>query len=115
MKHTSKFLLVVSALVPAVTFAALGGLKSLLGEVRQILALLEPIIFGLAFLFFFWGVGQFILSAGDPKARTEGRNKMIWGVVALFVMVSIIGILHFVGGLIGIPVGTGASSAFTLQ
>jgi len=46
---------------------------------------------------------------------SAGRKKMIWGIVALFVLVSIMGILRLVGGTLEIPVdtnltGTGTSS-----
>ena len=47
----------------------------------------------LALLFFFWGLAQFILKSGDAASHEEGKNKMVWGVIALFVMVSIWGIV----------------------
>ncbi len=55
-----------------------------------------PVIAGLALLAFFWGLVKFISRAGgDEKAVTEGRNLMIWGIIALFIMLSIWGILSF--------------------
>jgi hypothetical protein len=67
-------------------------------------------VFGLAFLYFFWGMGQFVLKAGDEKARTEGKQKMVWSVVALFVMVSIYGIILFIRTTFGIDAGTNLNS-----
>ncbi len=58
-----------------------------------LLSLATPAIFGLALIYFFWGTANFILSAGNEKTRRDGINKMIWGLVALFVFVSIYGIL----------------------
>ncbi|MBA3732832.1 hypothetical protein H0W91_00460 [Patescibacteria group bacterium] len=107
-------ILSVLVLFPVVSFAALDGIKGLLLDIRQILHLTEPVIIGLAFLYFFWGVGQFILHAGDSKTRDEGKQKMIWGVVALFVIISIMGIISFIGNALGIkPSGIGAGAGGT--
>jgi hypothetical protein len=55
-----------------------------------------PVIFGLAFLVFLWGLVKFIFRLeGDEKAVADGKNLMKWGLLALFVMVSIWGILRF--------------------
>lgn len=95
-------------LVPSVTLAAtaLTGLKGLLTDFKGVLDLVVPVLFGLSLVYFFWGIGQFILHAGDVKTREEGRNKMIWGIIALFVFISIYGILKSIGSAIGIPVIT---------
>lgn len=55
---------------------------------------LFPIIVGLTVLVFFWGLAQFIRSSGDEKKVAEGKKLMTWGVVGLFIMVSIWGILQ---------------------
>ncbi len=55
-----------------------------------------PVIAGLTLLTFFWGLVKFIMAVGgDEKAIEEGKSLMIWGILGLFVMVSIWGILHF--------------------
>jgi len=61
-----------------------------------------PIVFGLALLFFLWGVALYILSAGDEKKAKEGKSIMIYGVIALFVIFSLMGIIKFIGGNLGI-------------
>ncbi|MFA5888995.1 MAG: hypothetical protein WCW47_01745 [Candidatus Paceibacterota bacterium] len=94
-------------LVPNVSFAALSGIKSLLGEIKNLLTNdIRIIVVSLAFIYFFWGVGQFILHSDDQKAREEGKQKMIWGVVALFVITAIGGILIAIGQGFDIPVNT---------
>jgi len=50
----------------------------------------------LALLYFFWGIALFILNAANEEARTTGRQKMIWGIIGLFVIISIWGILAVV-------------------
>jgi len=92
--------------MPVFAFAALGGIKNLITAVAGILGDVIPVIFGLAMIYFFWGVSQFILHAGDAKTRDDGKQKMIWGVVALFVMFSIWGIFRFIGDALGIKCTT---------
>ena len=114
MKHKkiSYFLLLTSYLYPIVSFAALGGVRNLLCDFGGLLNIVIRVIFGIALVYFFWGVGQFILNdAGNEKTREEGKKKIIWGVVALFVFVSIYGLLAFIGELIDIPASTGTSSS----
>lgn len=66
---------------------------------------LIPIAFTLALLFFFWGVAKYIWSEGQSKE--DGRKIMIWGIVALFVMSSVWGIIAFIqNDLLGGPVNT---------
>lgn len=102
-KNISMYVAVLSVLLfPVVSFAALDGLKGLLKDVGDILILTKPLLFGLAFLYFFWGMGQFILHSGEQKTRDEGKQKMIWGIIALFVMMSILGLISFIGSSIGI-------------
>mgnify|MGYP006929370953 CR=1 FL=1 len=39
-------------------------------------------------LMFFWGLAEFILSAGNEDGRSKGKKHMLWGIVGLFIMVS---------------------------
>lgn len=55
-----------------------------------------PVIFGLAFLAFLWGLVKFIFRlGGDEKAVEEGKNLMKWGLIALFIMVSFWALITF--------------------
>ncbi len=110
MKKTTYIAGIASILIPSVSFAQLDGVRGLLLSFQSLLGLLIPLIFGLSIIYFFWGVAQFILHAGEEKARKEGQTKMLWGVIALFVMVSIYGILHFIGWTVGIPFQTNPES-----
>jgi hypothetical protein len=62
-----------------------------------------PVITGLAFLVFLWGLVKFIfrVGGGDEKAVEEGKNIMKWGLIALFVLISLWGIIRFAYNEIG--------------
>jgi Type IV secretion system pilin len=89
--------------VPVLAFAQnLGGLVTLVQQMQTVLNNIYPFLFGLAIIYFFWGVAKYILSAGDPKAAAEGRSIMIWGIVALAVMASIYGLIYFLQNSFGV-------------
>lgn len=61
-----------------------------------------PLIFALATLMFIWGVVQFfIIGANEEAKREQGKQFIIWGVIALTVMISIWGLVEIVGGTFG--------------
>lgn len=60
---------------------------------------LMPLLVSVAFLVFLYGVVLFISAAGDPKARMSGRSFMIWGIFALFIMVSVWGLVAVLQGV----------------
>jgi hypothetical protein len=103
-----KFILAALVLAPSFAFAQqkLGNIEDLLEAVGRLVNLALPIVVGLALLGFFWGLVKFIFAQGDSDAKDQGKRIMIWGVVALFVMVSIWGLVRFVGQAFGIEQGS---------
>jgi len=61
-----------------------------------------PLIFALATAMFIWGVVQFVINSDDEAKKTKGRQFMIWGIIALTVMVSIWGLVSILGNTFGI-------------
>ena len=81
--------------VPAMAYAQQGSdLSNLMDAFLSILNTLSYVAIGLAFLFFVWGLVVFIVS-DIPADKKEGRQRMFWGVIALFVLTSIFGIVRF--------------------
>jgi hypothetical protein len=65
-----------------------------------ILVAIIPIIFALALMFFLWGVMKFI-RASDSTKKEEGRKFIIAGLIGLFVMTSLWGIISIVSTTLG--------------
>ncbi len=86
-----------------------GNLTDLVNLFIGIIKILIPIIGAASLWIFFWGLGRFIKNSGDEKAITEGKDLMIWGIVGLFVMVSVYGLVNllygsvFGGAISGLP------------
>ncbi len=79
------------------------GFKDLIVGAGNVIFLLIPISAAAALLAFFWGMAQFILHSGNDDAHAEGRRMMLGGVLALFILVSIWGIVRFIRSELGIP------------
>ncbi len=70
---------------------------------------LIPFLGVVAFLFFVWNIAMFIKETGNGKEIKDTKNMLIWGVIGLFILVSIWGIISLLksevgfGGDVGIP------------
>ena len=83
----------LSLLTPAFALAQ-GTITSVLDDVGGIFDTIIPLIFAVAIIYFLWGLTKFITTAGgDAEAHESGRNIMIWGVIAIFVMASVWGLV----------------------
>ena len=102
MSSVKAVLLTILAVAPVSVFAYDDGLKGLLERVKELVGLALPIAIALAVLFFIWGLVIFIKNSGESEAQAEGKTKMLWGIIALFVIVSIWGIVGFIGYTVGV-------------
>lgn len=105
-----KFIYTALSFAPAVAFAQgagiqTGNLQAILTFIGTVVRQLIPIIFGLAIVYFFWGLAKYVRSAGDAKAAAEGKSIMIYGVIAIAVMVSIYGLVAWLQNLFGVTAG----------
>lgn len=122
-KHIALSLLLVLFVLPHLVFAQVcpgSGTETPLGgspDFKQFACFfvdisirLSSLLGTLAFFVFLFGLARFILAAGDEKKIEGGKKIMLWGVIALFIMFSIWGIIQilsnvfFGGGTVGIPI-----------
>lgn len=67
--------------------------------------IINPIIsflFIAAFFLFLWGLFQFLWKIDDEEANKAGKQHMLWGVVGLFIMVGVFGIMNLILDSFGI-------------
>ncbi len=84
-------------ITPVLASAQLTQTGNLIERVGELVQISTRVVMALALLFFFWGLAKFIMAGADIEKKTEGKNLMIWGTVALFVMVSIWGLIYWIG------------------
>jgi hypothetical protein len=71
-----------------------GGFEGLVDYFGCILARsVVPVLFALALVVFLWGVTQFIMNSADENKRAQGKQFMVWGIIGLFVMFSVWGLV----------------------
>ena len=71
-----------------------------------IVYILNPLIvfvFAIALLVFFIGILQFIREAGEGKVSDDGKKKIVYGLVGMFVMFSAYGFVHLVRVSFALP------------
>ncbi len=91
------------ALTPSFAHAAINcsgvvtitDIESFLCSFAGVISFTTGALGALALLVFFWGLVKYIAKADDEKAKEAGKNIMIWGVIALFVMFSVFGLVNF--------------------
>ncbi|MEK7176894.1 MAG: hypothetical protein AAB719_01155 [Patescibacteria group bacterium] len=70
--------------------------NSVVMVIVDLITLALPVIFGLSVLVFVWGLVKFIFRVGgDEKAISDGKKLMVWGLIALFIVISLMSILAF--------------------
>jgi hypothetical protein len=91
---------------PAIVGAQqLTNITTLIVQIRNIVNILIPLMFAIALLVFFYGVVKYIFSAGDEGTRERAVRIMLGGIIALFVIASVWGIVAFLGSALGINQG----------
>ncbi|MEX2369195.1 MAG: hypothetical protein WD552_02255 [Candidatus Paceibacterota bacterium] len=99
------FAVPVVALTPLVALAAradLSGIERAIRDIGDIVGLLIPIVAGIALLAFFFGLAKYIFQADDEDARKKGKEIMIAGIVSLFLIAAIGGIIEVLGDILGV-------------
>jgi hypothetical protein len=103
MKNTlSNIGIATITLSPSFTFAQEeGSLSTLVPKIGLIVNQLVPIVSTIVVLVFFYGLVKFVLSAGDEESSKKARSYMIRGILGMFVMATIWGIIGFMQNTIG--------------
>jgi len=102
MKKISYLVLLLVLPVVASAQSTLGGI---LTTIKGLLDAIIPIVITLAVIYLFYGVAKYVMAAGDEEAQKQGRSIMIYGVIGLFVIVSIWGLVGVVQSTFGVSGG----------
>jgi len=58
-------------------------------------------LIALAAMFFIWGLIEFIAGADNEEKRTAGKRHLAWGLIGLFIMFSVYGIIQLIANFVG--------------
>ncbi|MDE1874502.1 MAG: hypothetical protein KGI79_00885 [Patescibacteria group bacterium] len=60
------------------------------------------LLFAAAAFYFIWGVFKYIRNSDDPSGREEGGKHILYGIIGLFIMFSVWGIIQVVRSTLGV-------------
>lgn len=69
-----------------------GTFETFLEQLIAIVKIVIQLVMGLALVSFLWGIVSYVISKGAEE-KDKARGFIIWGLVGLFVMVSVWGII----------------------
>ena len=78
------------------------SIYTLLATADRIIRIIIGMLFPLATVFFLWGIIEYMRAAGDEKKIKDARQKITYGIIGLFMMVAIWGIVKAVVATFGL-------------
>src|SRR5262245_51679048 len=60
------------------------------------------VITAAGFFLFVWGLVQFLYNLNEGGENSTGKQHMLWGVIGMFVMLSVFGIINLITGTFNI-------------
>lgn len=114
MKKKLGLLAGLSLLAPVAVFAQVGNisarctshpgifnLNDVLCKIGDLLNAIVPILIALGVVYFVWGVITYVVSA-DEEVKTKGRDKMIYGIIGLAVIIGLWGLVKILTNTFGV-------------
>ncbi len=80
--------------MPFMVFAQVQNIFDVGGLFLSLFSMLVVLIVALALVLFMWGVVKYIHAQGDAEGRKEARKYIVFGIVSLFVMLSVWGLVN---------------------
>jgi hypothetical protein len=99
-------------LFPFLAFAAntnctpLTGISKFICSANEIINSIIPLLIALGVVYFVWGVVMYVI-ADEEEAKTKGKDRMLYGIIGLTVIISLWGLVNIVVETFGL----GGSSA----
>ncbi len=69
-------------------------LSTSLDTITSLINRIIPLIISIALVLFLIGIVQFVTAGGDEEKRAAARGMIVFGIIALFVMVSVWGFVN---------------------
>ena len=96
-------------LLPLITFGQdipLNDGNGVISSLTNAINTLIPFIIGIAIFIFIVGLLRYVNAGGDEEKTKAARNTIIWGLIIIFVMFSVVGIINILNRTFGLQGGT---------
>ena len=81
--------------------AQITNLGDLMCKIQGLLNMVVPVLIALGVVFFVWGVIVYVVSS-DEEAKKKGRDRMIWGIIGLAVIIAMWGLVNILTSTFGL-------------
>ena len=82
---------------------AVTDFQGMLCKASELLNAIIPVLIALGIVYFVWGVISYMI-ASDEEAKTKGRDKIIFGIIGLAVIISVWGLVKILANTF-VPAG----------
>jgi len=93
-------------LLPIISFAATTDFKSLVNKIIENINYLMALVVGLAVFVFIWGIFRYFVAGANEKKVEEARNVLIYGLLGIFIMLSVWGLVNILINTFGFATTT---------
>jgi hypothetical protein len=83
------------------TGGQISTIQGLLCKVAEILNAVLPVLIALGVVYFVWGVITYMI-ASDEEAKTKGRDRIIFGIIGLAVIIAVWGLVAILRNTFGL-------------
>ena len=94
MKKILALLVIAAPSIALAQTSAVTDVNSLSAKILGLFNIASYILVALAVLFIVWNVVMYLIRGSDPAAKSAAGYNVLWGVVGLFVIVSIWGLVN---------------------
>jgi len=84
---------VLSLVFPLSAAAAITDIWSIFGFIKRLLDTALPLIIAIAVVYFVYGIFMYVVAIDDEK-KSAAKDKIIYGIVGLFIMISVWGLVN---------------------
>ena len=60
------------------------------------------LLFAIALAYFLFGLVVFLANTDNEEKRKEGKQQILWGIIGMFIMIAVFGIMQIIIGTFGI-------------
>ena len=80
---------------------AVGTVGNIICRIGYLLNRIIPVLISLGVIYFIWGVVQYMIG-GDEEKKKKGKEKIIYGIIGLVVIVGMWGLVNLVTSTFGL-------------
>lgn len=94
-------IIAASFALPFVASAQITDVFSIFGFINKILNTALPLIIAGAVVYFIYGIATYVMSGSDD-AKDAAKDRIIYGIIGLFVMISVWGLVNILVNTFGL-------------